>query len=61
MKPNSHLPSQESETVEFKASPGGTGTITIIEEMNKHGLPEPIFEEREGSFLVTLPKTSTES
>lgn len=35
----------------------GTGTITIIEEMKKHGLPEPVFEQRDGSFLVTLRKS----
>lgn len=32
----------------------GTGTILMIEETKKHKLPEPIFEERDGSFLVIL-------
>jgi ATP-dependent DNA helicase RecG len=34
----------------------GTGTNRIVEWCLKHGLPEPIFEEIAGSFVVTLRK-----
>ncbi len=34
----------------------GIGTIKIIEVVKKHRLPEPVFEQRDGNFLVTLWK-----
>lgn len=34
----------------------GTGTNRIIEWCLKHGLPEPVFEEVAGDFVVTLRK-----
>jgi len=34
----------------------GTGTNRIIKECIKHGLPEPIFEETNTSFIVTFRK-----
>ena len=34
----------------------GTGTNRIIKECLSHGLPEPLFEEFSGSFVVTIRK-----
>ena len=34
----------------------GTGTNRIIKECLNHGLPEPVFEETGGSFVVTIRK-----
>jgi len=34
----------------------GTGTNRILEECLKYDLPEPLFEEISGSFLVTFRK-----
>jgi ATP-dependent DNA helicase RecG len=34
----------------------GTGTNRIINQCKAFGLPEPIFEERAGSFVVTIRK-----
>ncbi len=36
----------------------GRGTIKILEEFKKAGLPEPLFEEDGGGMLVTLSKTA---
>lgn len=38
----------------------GTGTNRMIEECVKHGLPEPLFEEIAGDFVVTFRKGITE-
>ena len=35
---------------------GGRGTIKIIEECEKHGLPEPQIEEDQGGVAVTMFK-----
>ncbi len=34
----------------------GRGTIKVIEECEKHGLPEPLIEERSGGIWVTIFK-----